>query len=438
MRPMSRAVVRHNHFVWRCVQAIVEALTPMALLLPAFEEYAFAQGQIVPETRLGPYVPRNLELKAGADYSGMDFRGSRFDLNTHLAGANFTRCDLRRVIFDGTDLEGANFTDANLEEAVFYDNVRLSGVSFRNANLKWAFFASSSIPENADLTNAVITGVSAVRCQWYRPPDYGSGLIPSRGNEYSRGGASCLTFPQLRSTWNFRHKDLSDCEVYLFDSAARPWNESVDFRGFDLRNAIIVGDCTRCDFTDADITGAVLRAKITKQQILSTKNAEWWSGNHGFSWEYCHLSLGEIAHGWDFSKETLRGMSFSAVNVKLTDAVIDHTTITNVTKEQLYSTRSYKEGNLAGLHVPWVRGAPTPFVEFDFSRQNLTGCVLWGPFTGAVFTDAVITGADLTNNWHGLTAEQIKSTWNYKNGRMAGVRIPDELRIELGLPPWQR
>jgi uncharacterized protein YjbI with pentapeptide repeats len=123
------------------------------------------------------------------------------------------------------------------------------------------------------------------------------------------------------------------------------------------------------------------------------------------------------------------------VDVNLTEAVIDHTTITNVTKEQLYSTRSYKEGNLAGLHVPWERDAPTPFVEFDFSRQNLTGCVLWGPFTGAVFTDAVITGADLNHNWRGLTATQIKSTWNYKTGRMAGVRIPDELRSELKLPP---
>jgi uncharacterized protein YjbI with pentapeptide repeats len=127
-------------------------------------------------------------------------------------------------------------------------------------------------------------------------------------------------------------------------------------------------------------------------------------------------------------------MSFSAVDVNLTDAVIDHTTITNVTKEQLYSTRSYKEGNLAALYVPWVRDAPTPFVEFDFSGQNLTGCVLWGPFTGAVFTDAVITGADLNHNWHGLTADQIRSTWNYKHDRMDGVRIPDELRIELGLP----
>lgn len=431
---MSKAILLENRFTWGRIQLFLEELVVATTLLAIFENCVFAQGQIVPETRLGPHVPANLQLKPEGDYSGMDFRGTGFDSNTHLARANFTRCDLRRVAFEGTDLEGADFTGANLEEAAFYDNVNLSGVSFRNARLKWAFFADSPIPENADLTNAVITGVSAMRCQGYRPRDHGSGLIHSRGNEHRRGGASGLTFPQLHSTWNFRHKDLSDCEVYLFESGGRPWNAPVDFRGFDLRNAIISGDCTRCDFTGADITGAVLGGKIAKEQILSTKNAEWFSGR--FAWDNCHLWLGTNAHGWDFSKQTLRGMSFSAVDVNLTDAVIDHTTITNVTKEQLYSTQSYKEGNLAALYVPWVRGAPTPFVEFDFSGQNLTGCVLWGPFTGAVFTDAVITGADLNYNWHGLTAEQIKSTWNYKNGRMAGVRIPDELRIELGLPRW--
>jgi uncharacterized protein YjbI with pentapeptide repeats len=330
-----------------------------------------------------------------------------------------------------TNLEGANFTDANLEEAVFYDNVNLSGVSFRNARLKWASFQGSSIPGNADLTNAVITGVSANRCHWHRLGGYSGGLIHSRGHEYRRGGADGLTFPQLRSTWNFRHKDLSNCHVYLYERPGRPWKLPIDFRGFDLRNAIIWGDATHCDFTSADITGAEFHGRITKEQILSTKNTERFPS--GFAWKHCHLWLGTNSHGWDFSNETLRGMSFSAVDVNLTDAIIDHTRITSVTKEQLYSTRSYKEGNLAGLHVPHVRDAPTPFVEFDFSGQNLTGSFLWGPFTDAVFTDAVITGADLSYHWHGLTAEQIKSTWNYKNGRMVGVRIPAEISRELGI-----
>ena len=111
-------------------------------------------------------------------------------------------------------------------------------------------------------------------------------------------------------------------------------------------------------------------------------------------------------------------------NADITDATISECAIhRGMTKLQLCSTKNYKDGNLS--NSPFSR---IDLSGCDLSRQNLTGstfteCV----FTGASFRDAVITNAQFaigTTDCPGLTVEQIKSTWNYKNGRMAGVVLP--------------
>jgi hypothetical protein len=55
-------------------------------------------------------------------------------------------------------------------------------------------------------------------------------------------------------------------------------------------------------------------------------------------------------------------------------------------------------------------------------------------FGGASFEDAVITNAHIIHGLRlstGLSLTQIKSTWNYKHGRMQGVKLPEELAAAL-------
>ena len=54
--------------------------------------------------------------------------------------------------------------------------------------------------------------------------------------------------------------------------------------------------------------------------------------------------------------------------------------------------------------------------------------------TGADFRDAVISNVDFGSRdfaCKGLTLEQIKSTWNYKNGRMTEIVLPEEIADAL-------
>ncbi|MDR1477930.1 MAG: pentapeptide repeat-containing protein, partial [Planctomycetaceae bacterium] len=66
----------------------------------------------------------------------------------------------------------------------------------------------------------------------------------------------------------------------------------------------------------------------------------------------------------------------------------------------------------------------------NLSQFNLTGCQFLGDLTDVNFTDAVISKCDF--GWlSNITIDQIKSTWNYKTGRMNGIKLPEEIQKTL-------
>jgi uncharacterized protein YjbI with pentapeptide repeats len=104
-------------------------------------------------------------------------------------------------------------------------------------------------------------------------------------------------------------------------------------------------------------------------------------------------------------------------------------------KKQLMATANYKRGLFLG--IVFFAG---DFADCDFSGMNLTGsnfarCDL----NNANFEDAVISNVEFATHGHkwkeesskGLTVEQIKSTWNYRNGRMDGVVLPKSIVDKL-------
>ena len=370
------------------------------------------------EFRPGPHVPAGFKPGPGVDASGTDLGGS---------------------VFVGMDLSNARFDGCNLQQAHFYQ-VRFysGGASFRGADLRnAAFLESPDGPPRAafsvcDFSDALVNGLS---------------FIQQRDH---------LTLEQLQSTRSYKLKDLSGCQIvaglhergnYGY-GALSIRDVAIDFRGFDLRGAIFVaGDFTHCDFGDAIITGATfVRSKITPAQIMSTKRytldpvtdrttgsayanpARQLVAREGY--EDIGFSLVDLSD-WDFANADLRGTRFHAVNldgVSFSGADVSGAEFwKSIGRQQLFSTKSYKEGNLIGTVFVWV-----DLSGMDFSSKNLTGVrFLYCDLSGADFTDAVVTDADFRYLDHPLTVEQIKSTWNYKHGRMEGVVLREELANAL-------
>jgi uncharacterized protein YjbI with pentapeptide repeats len=85
-------------------------------------------------------------------------------------------------------------------------------------------------------------------------------------------------------------------------------------------------------------------------------------------------------------------------------------------KEQLEKTASFKNKKLLGIKFCMdMKG-------LNLSQFNLTGCKFSGDLTDVNLTNAVIT--DCVFGWNtNLTTDQIKSTWNYKNNQMQGIKF---------------
>ncbi len=324
-----------------------------------------------PRVVLGPAV-QDLVVGPGMNAAGRDLRGSEF-VTQDLRGANFDGCNLYGVLMDGCNLSGASFR----------------GAIFAGAKLDVAID-----DRDVDVTDATINGVMGFNY-------YGLRLSPR----------------QLMSTRSYQIKDLHQCVIHTAPSkeVAR-----FDFRGADLRETRFYGDFFQTDFTDARIDRAHFAyAAISFDQLASTRDFKHRRLR-------VHLRVrGRIGIAlpgeWDFSHINLAGsdLSFNPGDVNFTDATIRDCTIRHgLTREQLYSTRSYQQGDLAGLRLWWI-----DLSGWDLSRVNLTGSTFSHcTFAGTNLEDAVITGARFSST-SDLTVEQIQSTWNYKHGRMEGVEL---------------
>jgi len=317
---------------------------------------------------------------------------------------------LRRCVFVGLDLRGANFDGADLGGCEIYQ-CDLRGASFKAAVLTGLLWGDCEL-EGADFTDAVINGYKHV----YSVPD---GIR--------------FTEEQFVSTWNYKTKRLRDCIIAIKSKSRDSWAKPrFDFRNAQLNGALFCSpDLSECDFTDASIGGMGVNGGIIPfEKIASTQS-------------YARRNLRGVGFGgitvtdrWDLSGVDLTGASFVGHGV-LADADLTNANISecdfrcSVTKEQLFSTRNYREGRLLNLQIYYRN-----FSGADFSGMNLTGCRFGSAdFAGASFEDAVITDVDFCHSplhpCKNLTPAQIKSTWNYKHGRMAGIRLPEKLAKAL-------
>jgi len=339
--------------------------------------------------------PRAGDLKVGP---GMNAVGKR------LKGSKFVGQDMQGSVFDGCDLDGVWFVECDLSRA-----------SFKGACLTGAHIEGSGI-DGADFTDAVING---------------AGIVTVLG----------LSEEQLISTHSYKTKNLRDCVISaggIYPEFSDKPLVKYDFRKANLSQSLLNnGDFSKCDFTDASIGGMRLsNARITAEQLASTSNYKQRRLRYMKFWRRPGGPDSRVISGRvDFSGINLKGTSFRGrpLDADFSGAMITRCSFDKaLTKEQLCSTKNYREGNLVKIRLFGI-----DLSGCDLSSQNLTGCSFQlSNLSRTNFENAVITdvnfgktrGRYMCNN---LTPAQIKSTWNYKNGRMAGVELPDELADAL-------
>ena len=286
-------------------------------------------------------------------------------------GTVFTGLDLSNQIFDEFHIPSKQDEDLYLIDAVYFRNVNFSGSNFYGTDWGGASFENCDF-SRADLRNANIVypslpGGSAKGC------DFTDAKID--------GAQIHLDAKQLQSTETYKRKDLRGMSFSSVDY------NGLDFAGFNLEHCSFGGDCpwSDCDFTNASIEGMSVVAYFG------------YLANDGFR---RHMLAG--------ARSRVRGKEFKI--------------------EQLLTTKDFKKGIVKGVRVDNI---VFPTTTVNLSKMAFIDCCFASPTPAKIdLTDAVLVECDF-RDFDGLTLENVKSTWNYKHGRMEGIKLSEEIQKSL-------
>lgn len=164
--------------------------------------------------------------------------------------------------------------------------------------------------------------------------------------------------------------------------------------GSDLSNA----DLQAATLTDADLTQANVSNATLNDTVLT--NAD--------------LTQANLTNAWLWHA-TLTGANFT--DAQVTGVQFYDTTSRGFTSAQLYSTASYKSGDLQAI---WL--ADNNLAGWSFAGQNLSNAAFfYSALTDADFSGAHVTGADFGDT--NLTFGQLQSTASYGSGNLHGIRL---------------
>ena len=197
------------------------------------------------------------------------------------------------------------------------------------------------------------------------------------------------------------------------------------FHGSDLSESNFqYADFHGADLSDAIIRGAILaETNFSKEQLYATASYQnkdlrgvIFYKNNLTDWSFSGQDLTDTYLGY----ATLSGADFTDSTLK--GARLNYATYYGFTKEQLYSTKSYKNKDMSGINFSFNN-----LNGWDFSGQNLIGA----NFRGANVSGANFTFADLrkASDWNGSSQYMIAP-----DGTMWGMRLlSDEMMV---IPTW--
>lgn len=189
-----------------------------------------------------------------------------------------------------------------------------------------------------------------------------------------------------------------------------------------------------CNFTNAKITGAV-NLPLTPDSFRQTDDFQRKKLEYTTILLIVNPDYQLDLSGFTIYKSDVMRYPQGRLELKLTDARLFDT---SCAYSELLDSRSFKERSLYGIHIH-----SEDYSNVDFSNFVIFNCcfdaavpktpidsprVVDPKFDGANFSNAVVINCWFFGN---ISFEQLKSTWNYQNGRYDWGVVPDNLQRQI-------
>lgn len=348
-------------------------------------------------------------IASGVQFTGSNLTNANFNsatlndtdfTDTNLTNANFTKATLTGANLSGAEIRGAKFANATgftsemlcstesyankdlsgvyvsyvTIDGVNFDGVNLSDVSFSFCTISNVDFTKTATPDfnlslySSTISNVNFTGLNLEKVEL-------SGVTYGEGVNYTdvilpSGSAHLGEIPTevLMQTWTYKSGTLN---LALFNNNRL---NGLDLEGFRVSSNFSRSSLQNANFKDADLTGS------------------------------------------NFGHADLSGADF-------TDAIINDVWMdrSNITSQQLESTKSYKQKDLSGVNMTRL---DISFDGKDLSGFNLSNANLERiNLENAIFEDAIINdtrfyGSSIEKD---ITLAQVMQTKSYKDKDLSGA-----------------
>ena len=377
--------------------------------------------------------------------------------NADLSFSIWSDAPSMKVYPNANETKGLPVTAADFKKTWNYHNKRLS-VAYVVGSLdlspidfdSWTFYRVS-IAGSVNISRCSFSKALFYRCAL-------GGTLNEKGNWIAQKAApGCgITFEQFSQTRNYQRRspedrilqasaqfcfcrfiglDLSDwdfqglklVELELEDCQCVSSNKRTNFEDTTWALRYIPGENVRGRPADAHYVEPESKKVVFPKEAVAEQLYQTWNYKEKNDLRFMQIDLRDV----NLSGTTLEFGSVAVYpETVLEGAVIRNATFkasgdaasdAGITNAILYTTKSYRDHNLSGVTFE------CNLTGCDLSTQNLSAARFQtSDVSGADFTDAVVTRCDFSGA-KGLTREQIESTWNYKMGNMAGIKLPKEL-----------
>ena len=298
--------------------------------------------------------------------------------------------DFTNVNFSGAHLCGIDFTGANFNNAI------LDGTCFKGANLSKAYFLNASMDKTdfsgATLDNAFFTGTTVSNIIWGE-------AISARGTHFDGcTGIGC----QIGGSDMNKHADFTKANFEGATFSQSNFSYAI-MKGAKLLRSVFIGAI----FQQTDFTGAHLGGQEKSAAAVLA-----------YSFMY----------NVNFTKTNLFGVSFAfstlygALTNMSNTATMEQADFSNAYLEAIVMKGAYLQGakfnNACLIHVDFTKANLTPTLAGSITSSLANSCL-----QGAIFTQAKLTNANLTN-----------ATVSFDNGTI-NVRFCDPILGGPSPPP---